>query len=70
MEKDILREFSEMQKMRDKLLLEIGQLYVNNYEMMKQNTAIPTINEKVLVFQKIEARLIDLEGEVIVMGTA
>ena len=42
MEKDILREFSEMQKMRDKLLLEIGQLYVNNYELMKMNTIILT----------------------------
>lgn len=70
MERDIIKEFSEIQKMRDKLLLEIGMLYVSNYNIVKDSNLIPDINDKVLVFQKIDDRLNQLEDEVIIMGIA
>jgi hypothetical protein len=70
MEKDIIKELSEFQKVRDKVLIEIGLLYANNVNSLKDKSLVSDLNDKVLVYQKIVDRLNKLEDEINGIGIA
>lgn len=70
MSREIIKEFAELQKIRENQLMEIGLLFANNYHLIDDKSLIPGITNKILVLEKIEEQLNELESEVITMGTA
>jgi len=59
---EIIKDFNETQSVYDRLIMEIGQLYAQHRLTNDQNL-VPTINNKVDAFQKVELRLRTLEQE-------
>jgi uncharacterized membrane-anchored protein YhcB (DUF1043 family) len=62
--KEIIKDFNETQAVYDRLINEIGQLYAQHRLTNDQNL-VPTINNKVDAFQKVEMQLKTLEQELI-----
>lgn len=60
--REIIKDFNETQTVYDRLIMEIGQLYAKHRLTNDQNL-VPSINEKVDAFQKVELRLRELEQE-------
>ena len=63
----IIKDFNETQAVYDRLTMEIGQLYAQ-HRLTNNQSLVPSINNKVDAFQKVELQLRSLENELTKTG--
>ena len=64
---EIIKNLNETQAYYDQLIMEIGQLYAR-HKLTNDQDLVPTINNKINAFQKVEMQLKTLEQELIKTG--